>query len=245
MNASSCTFLDWDSAFFGMRIARLGSTLLTPAIVADSLGWCAAHRIDCLYFLGVADDPQTQALAQANGFQFVDIRMTMERRIARDENFVASGSVGAARDIDLAALKTIARAAHVDSRFFFDPHFAGERCEALYEAWIERSCGGWADAVFVAQADGSPAGYCTCHLGEDGCGSIGLVGIAAPARGRGLGRELLRSALRYFQAHGALRVQVVTQGRNSGAQRFYRQSGFFTESVMLWYHNWLSVRSET
>jgi ribosomal protein S18 acetylase RimI-like enzyme len=227
-----------------MRIARQWSNHLTPAIVAESLEWCATNRIDCLYFLGAADDPQTQVLANVHGFQLVDIRITLERRIKPDEEFGASDSVRTVRDLDLGALKTIARTAHVDSRFFFDSHFPEERCEALYEAWIERSCSGWADAVFVAQADGSPAGYCTCHLGENGCGSIGLVGMAARDRGRGLGREMLNSALGYFRAHAALRVQVVTQGRNRGAQRFYQRSGFLTESVLLFYHNWLSVRPD-
>ena len=245
MIASLCTFLDWDSTFFGIRIARLGTAVLTPAVVADALKWCVSNRIDCLYFLGAADDSQTQALALAHGFQLVDTRTILERRISRDEDFGASDSIRAARGADLEALKAIARTAHVDSRFYFDAHFSRERCAALYETWIERSCGGWADAVFVAQVDGGPAGYCTCHLTEDGCGSIGLVGMAASARGRGLGSELLDSALRYFQAHGALRVQVVTQGRNIPAQRFYQRSGFLTGSVMLWYHNWLSILPET
>ena len=240
MSASLCTFLDWDSAFFGLRIARLQSTLLTPEVASQSLEWCAVNRIDCLYFLGVADDLQTEALAKKHQFQFVDVRITMERNIGPNEDFGTSATVRTFRKTDLDALKAIARTTHIDSRFFCDPHFTRECCEALYETWIERSCNGWADAVFVAQADGAPVGYTTCHLGEDGGGSIGLVGMAEQARGRGLGHELLNSALGYFRDHGRQRIEVVTQGRNGGAQRFYQQSGFRRASAMNWYHNWLS-----
>ena len=142
-------------------------------------------------------------------------------------------------DSDLAALKAIARVSHQDSRFYFDRRFAEASAAALYERWIERSCQGWADVVLVAEAEGVPSGYCTCHIREHGTGSIGLVGVSAAAQGRGLGRQLIESALATFHARRVRHVEVVTQGRNCAAQRLYQRSGFVTESVMLWYHKWI------
>jgi hypothetical protein len=40
-------------------------------------------------------------------------------------------------------------------------------------------------------------------------------------------------------------VNVVTQGRNSKAQRLYERCGFLTRSVQLWYHRWFMPRGAT
>jgi dTDP-4-amino-4,6-dideoxy-D-galactose acyltransferase len=67
-----------------------------------------------------------------------------------------------------------------------------------------------------------------------------LVGVSEKARGRGLGRELLINAIRWFSAEGVEVVTVVTQGRNVGAQRLYQRCGFTTRSAELWFHRWSS-----
>ncbi len=43
-----CTYLDWDSDFFGVRIARVNASRLSEETVAPILAWCAAQAIDCL-----------------------------------------------------------------------------------------------------------------------------------------------------------------------------------------------------
>ncbi len=240
MESSLCAFLEWDTTHFGRRIARLESDRLTPAIVDEAFAWCAAERIDCLYFLAVADDAQTTQLTAAHGFQLVDIRMVVKRLVSRGEEFGARESVRSFCNSDLAALKAVARKAHTGTRFFGDPHFDREQCASLYEVWLERSCTGWADAVFTAQFDGVPVGYCTCHLAGNGRGTLGIVGLAEHARGKGLGQQMVSAMLEFHRDHGTERVQIVTQGRNTIAQRLYQRNGFLTESVMLWYHKWLS-----
>jgi ribosomal protein S18 acetylase RimI-like enzyme len=56
----------------------------------------------------------------------------------------------------------------------------------------------------------------------------------------GVGRKLVVASLGWFDAHGADRVTVVTQGRNIAAQRLYQRCGFLTRSTGLWYHRWFS-----
>ena len=43
------------------------------------------------------------------------------------------------------------RDSHRDSRFYYDPGFPNQRCDELYETWIDRSCHGYADTVLVAE----------------------------------------------------------------------------------------------
>ncbi len=231
-----CEYLEWDSNFFGVRIARMAGHALT-ADHAQAVGqWCAAQRIDCLYFLARSDDALTTDVARERGYQLVDIRVTFERE--RFDDNIVTPDIRPFVASDRPALRQIARTSHNDSRFYYDSRFPRARCDELYEAWIERSCDGWADAVLVAEHEGRLCGYISCHLTPSGAGSIGLVAVAADARGQGLGSRLVYAALNYFSSKGASRATVVTQGRNIQSQRLYQRCGFLTQSVQLWYHRW-------
>lgn len=239
---SPAQLLEWDTAFFGFRIARLAADHLTRETVAGALEWCRHEHIRCLYFLARADDPATFGLAADHGFRLADIRITLDHALRALPP--APARIRPAQPADVPALRAIAAVSHRDSRFYADPGFPGPSCDALYRKWIERSCEGYADAVLVGQQDGRPAGYITCHLQPDRCGSIGLTAVAEWARGHGLGRRLVAAALHFCAVHGSQAVTVVTQGRNSGAQRMYQGCGFRTRSLQLWYHRWFPGTEE-
>lgn len=231
-----CQVLDWDSTFFGFRIARLGQGLLTRRILSDALAWCSGEQIRCLYFLASADSPETTELAESNGFKLADVRVTLARESKADRK--PTESVRSFKESDLPSLRAIAAVSHRDSRFYYDPGFSNQRCDELYETWIERSCHGYADTVLVAESHGEPAGYISCHLHPNGIGTIGLLAVEGRSRGLGLGGQLIAGALRYLEEAGSKRVTVVTQGRNCAAQRLYQHCGFRSASVELWYHRW-------
>lgn len=235
---STCEFLDWDSRFFGLRIARLAESLLTPESVACALSWCLSNQIDCLYFLADSGSAETVRLAEDNAFRLVDIRLTLENSMRAAA--ASSPAVRPFQPMDAAPLRAIARVSHRDSRFYYDARFSSRRCDDFYETWIERSFDGWADAVLVAEWQGSPAGYISCHLSPE-AGSIGLFAVAREYRQKGLGHQLVAAALEYFRQKGLNRATVVTQGRNVASQRVYQHAGFVTRSVQLWYHLWLKA----
>jgi dTDP-4-amino-4,6-dideoxy-D-galactose acyltransferase len=208
--------------------------------MAECAHWCRHHRIDCLYFLADSNDLETPRLAEANDFHLTDIRMTLGRVVV-PEDFAANSFDGFrhAREDDLRALRAIAQTSHHDTRFYFDGHFEQENCDLLYATWIENSFRGFAQAVLVAEADGEPAAYLTCHL-NDQASQIGLVGVGEGHRGKGLATKLVRAFLSWSREQGARRALVVTQGRNLPAQRLYQRNGFITSSVDLWYHRWFA-----
>jgi dTDP-4-amino-4,6-dideoxy-D-galactose acyltransferase len=237
MTSATCERLAWDSDFFGLHIARLAAESASADLVTSAKAYCDAKGIDCLYFLANAGDLETLSAVQAGGFQFVDIRITLQRSI-EELGAVEVPAIRIFRPDDGPALQAIAAASHHDSRFYADPHFAAAACDRLYETWIGRSYSGWAQAVLVAESGGAAAGYLTCHVGPAASGSIGLVAVGEQYRGKGLGRQLVEAGLQYFRQQGVRRVSVVTQGRNIASQRLYQRSGFLTASVHLWYHYW-------
>lgn len=232
---SPCESLPWDSEFFHMRIARLSGRRLTENSLSAAFDWCRAERTECLYFLASPDDPLTLSLAEREGFHLVDVRVTLSRALA--DEISPSPSVRALQSGDLPALLEIASVSHTASRFYFDGRFPRDRCGELYREWLRKSSGPPPNVTLVVEHQGAPAGYVTCDC-TDGAGEIGLLAVAAWARGNGLGWLLVQAALAHLQKNGAKKVSVVTQGRNLGALRLYERHGFTTQSLELWYHRW-------
>lgn len=236
------SILDWDSAHFGFVIARVTSEALGPLEAKEIDAWARAQQVRCLYFLCCADHIETIRTAEQAGYRLVDIRMTYEQRLQKALSLPAlhnTADVRPSRADEVSALEDITRTCQFDTRFSVDPGFPAERSRELYTTWVRNSCEGYAQQVLVAHLDEQPVGYISCHL-EAGArlGSIGLVAVSSAAQGRGIGRQLVMSALHWFQEQHVDMVSVVTQGRNLVSQRLYQSCGFLTGSVHLWYHKW-------
>lgn len=231
-----CQLLAWDTEFFGFRIARVQASALSRDDVRQVLDWCAREKIVCLYFLAGSGDGETTRAVEDAGFHLADIRVTLDQSLTGPAS--SSGALRLAAEADIPELTALAAGQHTLSRFYFDPGFPRERCGALYSTWIEKSCRGDAQAVFIAEEDQRIAGYITCHH-DRATGRIGLGAVAGWARERGVGTRLVSGSLDYFRGQGVNQVTVVTQGRNIAAQRLYTGCGFRVRSVELWYHWWL------
>jgi GNAT superfamily N-acetyltransferase len=235
--------LPWDTEFFGVRVARARGQELLPDGAARLLAWCAAERVELLYFLA-APQPATIREAERAGFGLMDVRVELAAPTAALRASPGAGgrACRALQPGDIERLRPIAREAHRDSRFFADPRISTERAEALFIRWLERDSAlgdqGW---VGVADAGEGAAGYATAAIDPGGCGWIRLFAVSSAIRGRGYGRALVAGAGRWLASQGATETRVVTQGRNIGAQRVYQQAGFRTASLHLWYHKWFSV----
>lgn len=231
--------LSWDSAFFGMRIAQVVGSRLGAEDVATVDAWCQQEHVDCLYFLSDGTGPADAAIAEAAGFAHVDDRLTLEMPLRQ---VPAKGRwthwIRAATVADSPALEDIAGEAHRGTRFFNDLHFPRERCVELYRTWVRNSCHGAADQVWVCEDGTAPTGYATCHLRPEGLGEIGLLGVAARARGQRVGQTLVAAALAWLHAQGCRRARVVTQGTNVAARRLYENAGFTLATSQRWYHRW-------
>lgn len=152
-----------------------------------------------------------------------------------------SFQIGSVRGEDVPGLVEIAEELSGWSRFAFDPLFGPEQARRLYREWIDVSVAGRADEIVVARVDDRCVGCVTCRL-EHGSnhrrGRIELVGVARGAAGQGIGTAMLRRAFQWFSRQATARVDVVTQGRNVAALRFYQRLGFRIREVELLYHGW-------
>lgn len=242
-----CKVLEWDTNFFGIKIGRVISDKLDSRSMRKIDNWCRREHVRCLYFLARFDDALSTIIAEKSRFHLVDVRTTMQYQkkpflSSRQTTKGFNGIIRCVRREDIPYLKNASKGMFGNTRFYFDGNFSRDLCDELYSEWIELSCGGYADMVFVADSDNSVLGFVSCHADmENLVGSIGLAGVFKEAYGRGIGTALVERAIEWFIERGLREVTVVTQGRNIAAQRLYQSCGFFISDIALWYHKWYSA----
>lgn len=235
--------LEWDTAHFGYRIARITVNTLTRSLAQEIDQWCADNDIACVYFLCAAGDDTSIRLAEDFAYRQQDIRVTFAHKL-KDftylETLLPNIRLDTATETDESALLQIADGIYQHSRFYNDPHFETSKVDAMYRIWMRRSLSGdLADTIFVARVEGIVQGFVTAQLNiATGVGELPLVGIASALRGKGVGIHIILQALNHLKQQSAAGVEVVTQGRNIAAQRLYQKAGFRTANVQLWYHKW-------
>ena len=81
------------------------------------------------------------------------------------------------------------------------------------------------ETVFVAELEGSPAGYVALRrAGEAIC--VDQLFVSPEHEGEGVGRQLLEYAEGYAISEGALALQAVVSSDDRRALDFYRSRGF-------------------
>lgn len=236
------SIMKWDSDFFGYPVGYLACRRLTPAIQNLVKDFTSTHRVVLLEYLCNCHDWLSVQTAEQAGYSFVDIRLTLENALRKaPESALPKGtSIARAEAPHIPSLKKMASALYMDSRYFFDPHFARDKVRIFYEGWIEKAVLGTFDdyCLLLVRNGEPPLAFCTIRKNRPKTAQIGLFGVSPEAQGGGIARPFLNAVLARLHADGFEMVEVVTQGRNYRAQRVYQRCGFVTKTTELWYHKW-------
>jgi dTDP-4-amino-4,6-dideoxy-D-galactose acyltransferase len=235
-----CELLPWDTEFFGFKVAQVARDVDADGITAADQ-WCRTEQVRVAYLQLPVERAEELRHAETLGFRFADLRLAFATDGPTPAEPVETGTALKVREheaSDTTTLEHIASTAHHDSRFYTDGRFPRDRCDALYQAWIRRSCTEADRRVLVAEHEGDVAGYLAYRADEQArLAVIELVGVEASHRGAGVGSALVRAGLE-GSLRSVPRVEVVTQGRNLAAQRLYQRAGMITSSVAVWLHRW-------
>jgi GNAT superfamily N-acetyltransferase len=241
--AVSCDLLEWDSEHFGFPIAQVTGDTLTAESAEAIDDWCADHGIRCLYFLADPGDPETARVAAAHGYRLVDVRITMRRSLEGIGELPLGGpenlAIRAATEAEHEYVRALAARSHRGSRFYFDGGFPAERCDALYEAWMERGLRDPERTVRIPLVGRDPAGYHLLAPVDAGLETQGeLTAVDPRYRRTGIYRALHVSWFRLSAERGALATRCPMSARNVASLRLHNQLGFLTEGIEVWHHKW-------
>jgi hypothetical protein len=108
-DSTLCDVLEWDSALFNYRIARLRSARCIGAEARLLPAECAARSIDCVYVLiDLADTESVESLRRLQA-TMVDVRVTLERCVDSSRELKCPESVRPFREADLPSLREMSR----------------------------------------------------------------------------------------------------------------------------------------
>ncbi|WP_051718356.1 GNAT family N-acetyltransferase [Hymenobacter sp. IS2118] len=238
--ASPLQHLAWDSDFLGFPVARLAAGGLGASAIAAAVAEARQAGYRLLYAIVLPTDTAGgEALRQA-GSGLADRKVTYAMALTAADAVSISPAISDATAYSM-QLESLAWQSGEYSRFRLDRRFQPGVFQELYSQWLRNSLSGeLARRVLVWRSAQDPeAGLLT--LGEkNGRADIGLLAVDVAARGQRGGQQLVAAARAQAAAWGFATLQVVTQGDNVAACRFYEKCGFLPESEEHIYHLWLN-----
>jgi dTDP-4-amino-4,6-dideoxy-D-galactose acyltransferase len=234
--------LTWDSDFFGVNVGFISCFRLTSNIEHHIGKFIRQEKIDLVEYLCNCHDRESVLISERSGYSFVDIRLSFERHLQGPVavDLRPGLTVRKAQSEDVPELKRIGTDIYQYSRYYFDTNFDRAKVIEFYQGWITKAVDGrFDDFAYVLCENDRPIGFCTVKKFGRRSARFNLVGLDNACAGSGLAQAMIGQSLELLRQEGITHAEVVTQGRNYGAQRMYQRCGFVTKSTELWYHKWL------
>jgi mycothiol synthase len=200
------------------RRRGIGTLLLQRLIVESS---------SPLRVWAMGDSPAARALATAAGMTAQRELLIMERRLDEDlpEPVVPPGVVirtfvPGQNEREWLRVNAAAFAHHPEQALIDGDDLA----DRMAEPWFDPK------GFFVATIDDTMVGFHWTKQHQDQLGEVYVLGIEPSAAGRGLGKALLLTGLRWLQQRGNTRVELYVESDHRAAIGLYLSYGFATVS---------------
>lgn len=232
--------LDWDSQFFGYKIACMKAWKLETKRLHEIIGDLYKNKISLVYCYSNPNDKiSNKSLLNICG-TLTDQKITFCKHVKTDNNFLWPDYIKPYR-LNYASnkLKLLSLQSGLYSRFNVDPNFINNEYEKLYLEWIDKSVKKYiSKEILVYYKDNDEKGFVTLDIDAE-LGTIGLFAVDELERGKSIGKNLMNAALHYFEGKNVVRVEVVTQKTNIIACEFYNSMNFKIKNVENIYHLWM------
>jgi dTDP-4-amino-4,6-dideoxy-D-galactose acyltransferase len=227
---SNFTLREWDSQFFNRRIFSFE----LPAIETASYDW-PKNSLTTVK-VGSTDYVYLDAI-NSHGFSFVEGELVFQKAVTGATNSTVFTDFVAfiATESSIAELKLLVSDLYVNSRFR-EPWFTATERNSFYQMWVENAVlAKFDDCCLVLKNEGSISGFVTIRIREKEA-TIGLIGVAEPFQGQGIGKKLLELVQDYCVSKKATVIKVATQTSNISAANLYSKTGFTIADISYWFY---------
>jgi ribosomal protein S18 acetylase RimI-like enzyme len=236
-------YCEWDSDFFGYRVAEMNAREASSHDVKEGLERLALEQTKLVYWRVAPDDEASNKAAEANGGFFAGTQVTYEQPNRSEPGEFRPGVSKFMGLEPNTQLYSLAVQSGLYSRYNNDKRISRQHFRELYEIWI-RKCvtGEMGDGALVALRDNKPVGVVAMQLKRNEnslVSSISLIAVDEDYRGRGVGADLVASALTFGANAGCKHHSVVTYGENAAACGLLERFGYTPEVKQRFYHFWL------
>jgi dTDP-4-amino-4,6-dideoxy-D-galactose acyltransferase len=237
MLQNTLTELEWDSVFFGYKVALISFDQNGKNHVDELIEEIISKGIRLTYVLTSPSDDYLNDIIKRTGGILADTRIKYSKNTEPHYEFknIIKEFTDNKPTIELTEL---AIQAGKYSRFRIDENFTNNEYERLYKQWLINSLNKeLAFKVLVAIEGIQITGFTT--LGDkNSCADIGLVAVDRNFTGRGIGTDLVHYADNTAYNMNYHEIKVVTQKRNQIACNLYEKCNFQVENITNIYHFW-------
>lgn len=235
--ADSIEIIEWDTRFFGQKIARLTPVLPIPsAEIIDE--FCQRNAITMVQACVKTDDIDSIFALENSGFHFVDIKITLgcptSRALMTSEK---NKSIFLSTEADIEQLRAVSDKSYAQvSRYNWRNAFAASRINDFYNLWMENGVKGLHDDFCLHYADsGVIKGFISVNV-RNNSANAGLMAVGADYRGQGIADILVGAMVAYAAEHNIANVGTVVLGKNLPAHNLYIKNGLRLRNMESWYY---------
>lgn len=229
--------LEWDSEFFGYKVGFIGADNSSPFELNETLETILDENYRLCYITSSYEIDFSQFDHENLGIKFVDRKVTYLKTV--DPSKTIDPAIKSIEKLDTNdKILSIAIQSGEYSRFNIDKNIEEGKFEELYQLWIKNSINRTlAFEVLGFKNHGTTSGFVTLKKTKARA-DIGLIAVDGLYRGRGMGKALMNSAEKWVDNLKFKEIQVVTQGANIPACKFYESCGYQLEKTQYYYHVW-------
>lgn len=237
MQINTVETLEWDSQFFGYRVARIILDKEGCDIINSVFQLLKSEKFRLTYFFVPPEEKELNGFISNRGSILVDQKATFSKPTEKHDKFSNSIVEYQEAEINETLIELVLQAG-LFSRFCMDKNFKNKEYERLYVEWLTKSINKTiAFKTLVAKRDTDIIGLTTLGDKAD-YADIGLVAVDRNFRGQGIGYDLIQTADAIACDMEFKEIKVVTQLKNKGACRLYEKCNFHIECITNIYHYW-------
>ena len=227
--------MDWDSEFFGFKIAQVEKNFLLTGSRETCLKGLATADIDMAYY--TSDFPLDMNSEGSYDFRLVSKRVQIKKELSFGLPLHDNIDFYHEQKPDSDLVRLAHRAGNF-SRFLSDPKICPKKVKELYEIWITKSVEKkMASEVLVYKEKGQVKGFVTLIF-DPPHGQTPLFAVSPDSEGKGISFSLMRAADSVLYQNGCSYYTSATQADNKAAVTIFRRHGFEIGPVVYVYHLW-------
>lgn len=224
-------YISWDSSFFKKEIFKLK---IESEFSIRSLKDLLPKKYDLVYLISSRNFFGNQITDKKQIFSCADFKVISNTNI-KFSNIEIEEFDNSKLKID--KLYNLSIQSGIYSRFKRDQFFSQVQFEELYKRWIRNSVEDESKKVLVSILNKSIVGFVSYHtIGNKLV--IELLAVDQEYRGKAIGSSLISTLKKIAQEKQLCEIEVVTQGVNLSAVKFYTKNKFKLKDTQYIFHYW-------
>jgi RimJ/RimL family protein N-acetyltransferase len=222
----------WDTQILGEPVAQIDQLRVTDPLAAardyeEFASWCAQERIALCSCRVPAERVADSIFLEQRGFRCIELNylprleQLQARSLPQDTLRVAS-----ATPQDREILADMAAQVFRHGRFHQDPRIDPAVGDRRYRAWLWNAFERPTQRVLKCLQDETIVAFFVVESPQPGQCFWSLTGLAPGLQGRGLGKRVWQTMLRYHQTSGAHTVSTSISSHNVAVFNLYVALGF-------------------